>query len=115
MRAERGGSQQRQRGEHTSLGRSQVNGARGRRGGRLFGGPKGVGRLEKLTESQFVMRRNLLCPDCLDAHLSAPEADPRLALGPWNIRRSGCSTCGGIGEIPAEGKIRLDPYMTPKA
>ena len=67
------------------------------------------------------MRRSLPCPDCRDNDLGreqmAPEPGVVARLEPTYKTRIafGCETCSGTGLVRAEGKDRLDPYMTLKA
>lgn len=92
-----------------------MHGARGRRGGR----PRGPGRLERMSETGFApLAETVRCPDCTDNELSPPSTtDPDDEKGRKMGRRRDyrCETCKGWGTLPARGKERLDPYMTPLA
>lgn len=97
------------------------NGARGKRGGAR---DSSLSRDERSQygETGFAPLQDWRrCPDCRDNELSPPSSydEERAAgrqVGPQ--RTYGCETCspfGRLGWIPATGKERLDPYMTPKA
>lgn len=96
-----------------------ANGARGSRGGIRRSTISRDERTKLYGESGFApLQDKLRCPDCRDNELSPPSNDDPESRGGREVgppRTYACETCGGEGTVPAVGKARLDPYMTPLA